>query len=79
MQESSIKIMKTTDVESPIPYIKWCKKYKVGSRVPKRSGDCDMYKSKDYDFDKLVAIIKNEKSSLYDRIIDAITPQRSRR
>jgi len=74
MQELTIKIMKTTNVENPIPYPKWCKKYKVGSRVPKTRGHCDMYKSKDYDFDKLVAIIKNEKPSLYDRILKIITP-----
>ena len=75
MQELTIKIMKTTDVESPIPYPKWCKKYKVGSRVPKTSGHCDMYKSKDYDFAKLASIIKNDnkKLNLYDRILKIIT------
>lgn len=75
MQELTIKIMKTTDVESPIPYTKWCKKYKVGSRVPKISGHCDMYKSKDYDFAKLASIIKNDnkKLNLYDRILKIIT------
>lgn len=74
MQETTIKIMKTVNVENPISYTKWCKKYKVGSRVPKISKDCDMYKSKDYDFNKLVAMIKNEKPNLYDRILKIITP-----
>lgn len=73
MQELTIKIMKTTNVENPMTYSKWCEKYKVGSRVPKISRYCDMYKSKDYDFNKLVAIIKNEKLSIYDRILKAIT------
>lgn len=73
MQQTTIKIMKTTNVENPIPYTKWCKKYKVASRVQKTSGYYDMYISKDYDFTKLVAIIKNKKPSLYDRILKAIT------
>lgn len=75
MQETTIKIMKTTNVENPLTYSKWCKKYKVGSRVPKTSRYCDMYKSKDYDFNKLASIIKNgnKKLSLYDRVLKAIT------
>ena len=75
MQEFTIKIMKTTNVENPMTYSKWCEKYKVGSRVPKTSRYCDMYKSKDYDFNKLASIIKNgnKKVSLYDRVLKAIT------
>jgi len=75
MQEITIKIMKTTNVENPMPLDEWCKKYKVGSRAPKTNAYFDMYKSKDYDFDKLASIIKNgsKKLSLYDRILKAIT------
>jgi hypothetical protein len=75
MQKTTVKIMKTTNVESPISLDEWCKKYKVGSRAPKTSVYFDMYKSKDYDFDKLASIIKNgsKKLSLYDRILKAIT------
>lgn len=72
MTESTVRISKTTHVENPLPYMKWCKKYKVGSRIPKKQSDCDMYHSKEYDFDKLVNIIKygnTKPSNWYERII----------
>ena len=73
MQQTTIRISKSTQVEDPISFSQWCKTYNVGRRVPKIGKDCDMYRSKDYDFNKLVAIIKNKKPSLYDRILKAIT------
>jgi hypothetical protein len=76
MRQTTLKISKTYEVKNPIPYTQWCKKYKVGSRVPKIQSDCDMYTSGDYDFNKLVTMIKNQnkKLSVYDRILKAITP-----
>ena len=75
MQQTSIKILKTCEVENPITFDKWCKKYKVGSRVPKTQNNCDMYTSGDYNFDKLSIMIKNQNKNLsvYDRILKAIT------
>lgn len=75
MQQTTLRISKTHEVKNPISYAQWCKKYKVGSRVPKTQSNCDMYTSGDYDFDKLVTMIKNQnkKPSIYDRILKAIT------
>jgi len=74
MQQTTIRISKSTPVENQLTFNEWCKTYSVGSRIPKTSGHCDMYKRKDYDFNKLVAMIKNEKPRLYDRILKIITP-----
>ena len=65
-----VRIEKTTLVDKPLTYTQWCKKYKVGSRIEKNPLPIDMYKSGEYDFDKLVSMIKNQKPSLYDRITD---------
>jgi hypothetical protein len=75
MQQTTLRISKTYEVKNPMTYTQWCKKYKVGSRVPKMKKDCDMYTSGDYDFNKLVTMIKtkNKKPSVYDRILKAIT------
>lgn len=75
MQQTTLRILKTTEVEKPMTYTQWCKKYKVGSRVPKTQNNCDMYTSGDYNFDKLVTMIKNQNKnpSVYDRILKAIT------
>ena len=70
-----IKISKTYEVENPMTFDKWCKKYKVGSRILKKQLDIDMYTRREYDFSKLVAMIKNQDKnpSIYDRILKAIT------
>jgi hypothetical protein len=70
-----IKISKTYEVENPMSFDKWCKKYKVGSRILKKQLDIDMYTRKEYDFNKLSAMIKNtnKNPSIYDRILKAIT------
>jgi hypothetical protein len=75
MQQTTLKILSTREVKNPLSYDQWCKKYKVGSRVPKTRNNCDMYTSGDYDFDKLSIMIKskNKNSSVYDRILKAIT------
>ena len=75
MQQTTLRISKTTEVKNPISYNQWSKKYKVGSRVPKIKSDCDMYTSGEYDFNKLMTIIKNQNKqlSIYDRILKAIT------
>ena len=71
MTEPTLKIAKTTLVENPIPEIEWYEKYKVGSRIPKKQIDCDMYHRNEYDFDKLVNVIKNgtNKPTWYERIL----------
>jgi hypothetical protein len=68
MQETTIKIMKTTNVENPMSFDEWCKKYKFGSRIVKKQLDIDMYKRGEYDFNKLSKIIKSKKLSFYERI-----------
>lgn len=75
MQQTTIRISKSTQVEDQLTFSEWCKTYNVGSRIPKISRDCDMYKSKDYNFDKLAVMIKNKNKTpnLYDRILKAIT------
>lgn len=72
MTESTLKIQKTTLVENPIPESEWYEKYKVGSRIPKKQIDCDMYHRNEYDFDKLVNLIKHgeRKLSWYERILN---------
>lgn len=71
MQETTLRIAKTIQVEDPLPENKWFKKYKVGSRVPKIQANVDMYHRGDYDFDKLTNIIKNgsNKPTWYQRIL----------
>ena len=71
MTEFTLKIQKTTLVENPLPELEWYKKYKVGSRIPKKQIDCDMYHRKEYDFDKLVNLIKHgqSKPTWYERIL----------
>jgi hypothetical protein len=64
-----IRIAKTTKVEKPLSYSDWCKRYKVGSRIERKQTDIDMYKRGEYDFEKLVMMIKEQKPSLYDRIL----------
>lgn len=75
MQQTTIRILKSVNVENPLPFNQWCKIYNVGSRVQKINNDCDRYISNEYDFNKLVNIIKygNKKPSLYARILNAIT------
>jgi hypothetical protein len=79
MQQTAIRILKSTSTESPLSYNDWCKKFNVGSRVPRINKDLYLYENKDYDFSKLSMLIKKEKPSLYDRILKSITSQRSRR
>lgn len=71
MNQSTLKISKTTQVENPLSESEWYNKYKVGSRVPKKQTDCDMYHRKEYDFDKLVKLIKygERKLTWYERFI----------
>ena len=75
MQQTSIKILKTCEVENPMTFDMWCKKYKVGSRISNKQSDIDMYTRKEYDFNKLATMIKNQEKnpSIYDRILKAIT------
>jgi hypothetical protein len=69
MKEATLKLAKTVHVEDPISYQEWCQKYKFGNRVEKKQLDIDMYKRGEYDFEKLVMMLKNQKPSLYDRIM----------
>ena len=70
MKETTLRISKTIPVEDPLSESEWYKKYKVGSRAPKKQIDCDMYHKKEYDFNKLVNLIKHgtDKSNWFDRI-----------
>jgi hypothetical protein len=79
MQQTTIRILKSAVVESPLSYNDWCRKFNVGSRVPKTNNESYVYENKDYDFSKLSMLIKKEKLSLYDRILKSITSQGSRR
>ena len=79
MQQTTIKILKSTLVDNPLSYNEWCQKFNVGSKVPKTNNESCVYLNNDYDFSKLSVLIKKEKLSLYDRIIKSITSQGSRR
>ena len=70
-----IRIAKTVEVENPLSLQEWCEKYKFGSRVQKKNLDIDMYKTGEYDINKLVNLIKHgtDKPVWYLRIFKAFT------
>jgi hypothetical protein len=72
MQETTLRISKTTEVEDPLPLTEWCEQYKFGSRVQRKQLDVDMYKRGEYDLEKLANLIKYgaSKPAWYKRILD---------
>jgi len=52
------KIQSTIYPTKQISYNQWCKKFKVGSRVEKRSSN-NFYEDGEYDYNKFIKMIKN--------------------
>lgn len=75
MQEkSTLRISKTTEVDEPLTLNEWTEKFKFGSRVQRKQLDVDMYKRGEYDFQKLVNLVKygTNKPTWYQRLILSI-------
>lgn len=71
MQETTLRISKTTEVENPLTLNEWTEKYKFGSRVQHKQLDMDMYKRGEYDFQKLVNLVKyGANKPWYQRILN---------
>ena len=73
--KGQLRIAKTTEVDNPLTLNEWTEKYKFGSRVQRKQLDVDMYKRGEYDFQKLVNVIKYgaNKPTWYLRILKTIT------
>lgn len=73
-EQSTLRISKTTEVDDPLPLTEWCERYKFGSRVERKQLDVDMYKRGEYDFEKLVNLVKygTNKPTWYQRFILSI-------
>jgi hypothetical protein len=72
MQETTLRISKTVEVEDPLPLSEWCEMYKFGSRVQRKQLDVDMYSRGEYDLEKLANLIKYgaSKPAWYKRILE---------
>jgi len=68
MQETTIRIQSTTEVDNPLSWNEWQNKFKIGTRIQRKQLDFDMYSNGEYNKNLFNFFIKKGRvPNLYER------------